>query len=532
MAHLPPSFFPFVMLVSIDRTKKPARASGSLIMVLAIFSVLSLAGSIDGADENDWIIESDTTVQSTSVSVKGDVIVRSGATLRLLGASLQVGGRIHVDPNATLELGPASGQFTRLSPLNKSRGFWIEVNGSIRSQGLPPSLIEGLSGDGLHSALVADGGIQVHGLGVLADLVVRNGTAGITVQEKGRLAIRDALVRGLGFVGVSGHGHLELDNATVVEHGMGVTGRLTCDIWVRNSFIASYGDNVFLNSCPIRVDSTVFEGGYASFTANGKAAVNITHSEFRGYRLNAVTVAPLPGNNGGVLRPWIRVTDTKFVGGPGAKWGVELASSNSELLRITVQNHTGEGVLMYGGNLLLRDSSFFNNGGYDVLARDGRFTQSGNTFGSAGQGATELGGGLSSTYQFAAIAVDPNGKYVPGGLYVQVRDRSGRAVFERRNLENETLVVEFETYDKGPDGNPEFRGPFTFRAEHPGRKKPMVGEVAGPDYDLYVDLDYPERPSGLVGWLVLFLFAVIMGLLVYGLSGDLVRSTFRRLRHR
>lgn len=498
-----------------------------LLLVLASLPALTVTGQ----DSQTWVVMDDATLYATTKTVSGDILIRSGATLRVLGSELGVGGKIEVERNASLEIGSADGRATHLYPLNKSRGFWIEVMGTIRSGGLPPALIEGFSGDGLTTAIVADGGLQVHGFGLLENFTVRNGTAGITVQRTGHLIMRHGVVQQLGFVGVSGHGPLEVENVTIWGHAIGLTGRHTCNIAIKSSLISSFGDNVLVNSCPINVDSTVLLGGGASFTANGNAAVNITRSEFRDYRVSGLTVAPLPDETGRVRRPWLRVSDAKFVGAVGAKWGLELASASSDLRRLTVQGHAENGIKMYGGSLFLVDSSFENNGGYGVRVEDGEFAQHGNSFGSVEESTTNGLGPVSSLYQFSAQAVAPNGTSVPG-LSVEVFDRAMRPIFELAEEVNESIIVSFESYGTTANGSPEYLGPFTFRATHRGRQNAMEGEIPGPTYDLYVDLDFPDKDTSVTGWVILVLFAATVSLIVYAAAGDWVIAKLKHLRYR
>ncbi len=455
----------------------------------------------------DVIITSDTVWTGTDTTIDGRLRIEPGATLRVLGSTIHVGDRIEVAEGAALELGPHGDRPTILAPLREADGFWIVVFGTINSAGKPDTVIEGLRGDGLATAVSGQGGLQIPGTGTLQDVHVNNSTAGITVRAGGSLLLRDATIQDLGFIGLAALGNLTLRNASVLDHVMGVSGRMTCNIEVEDSHIRSFGDNVATYFCPVTIRNSVLEGSSASVSANGDARIEIQDTTLIGYSVSGISVKPSPSGSGGIGAPTLDVRDTVIEAKPGAKWGLELRGSSSSLHNVTSRQNV-YGIEAAGGRLALLDSHLESNEKWGLLAQNVELDVAGTGFGDADLGTTNQLGAISNVVAFAAQAVRANGAAVPG-LTLEIFPKDGKTpIFSRTETVTPILTASFDAYHTAPDGQAQYLGPFTFRASHAERAKPMTGTVVENGANLYVDLGGPANaPSVTPG---LFLFVLVM----------------------
>ena len=512
----------------------PCHARRTTLPVLVVAALLAAQGNAsaeEGPNADDWEILTDTTLIGALKKVDGDVIVRSGATLTVLGAELLTGGKLLVEAGATLEIHPWDGRAARLRPSNESAGFHVDVRGRLATSGTPRTNITGLNGDGLVAVFSGKGGIQIWGDAQLEDIAIVDSTAGVMVGPGANALIRNASLARLGPLGVTSHGKVRLENAWVSGSGMGVLGRETCDIIVESSHIEGTTDSVFVNSCSAKIRNSTLGPAAVPVTAKAAAYVEIENSRLESYSIDGLSATSTEDR-----QPRVHLTNVTFAPLPEAVRAMELISAREVTLdQVTIPGHQHSGIEASSSKLTAQRSTIIENKQFGIYARAGDVQLVGdeNYFGTSASGDRNLGGALVHNARLRAVALSHDQRFLPG-LTIEIHSNSSRKDRADLLLTSATstggglVTFEFPTHTQGPDGNPEYLGPFYYLARHPDLGSKILRADVPNLFDIVVvEVPEPEEnvwKAGLVTTLA------VAGLAVVGLvflPGRAMRSMAR-----
>lgn len=516
--------------------RKPPRPTLALVVLLLSAGLTATPADAQGAD---WTIDEETVLAKTTRSVSGDIVIHSGAELRLEGATLKVGGRILVEAGGTLTAGPSDGQASQILPTDPEEGFWIRVDGTMTTQGTPSTLIEGLNGDGLESAVGGGGGLDVAGTARLTDVHIRDSTSGVVVEETGDLRVEDSLLEDLGFAGVAVRGRAVLVNDTFIGSSMAVTGRSTCDITLVDSETRALGNGLHVNGCNAGVRNTRFVGGQNGVVLTSDAVVAVLDSTIVNSTVSGASARQAPGESPGgpLLKPTLFIANSVLEANhapadPGAldarvAHGITpVGAALLALEKTTVRGFEGSGIYARESTLLLRNSTFEGNGRFGVHAFAGTFQQdpldSGNRFGSEDPVDRNGQGPIRHTRMVTAWATDIEEQATPGLSLSIYAEGSDEPVYEVVESPEVSVRARFEAYETDGDGDPVYLGQFRYETQHPELDHSTRGDLGPSQTTLVVPLAVVEEPWYMSTATLAFLGVGAL-LMVYAVFGDAVR---------
>jgi len=439
---------------------------------------------------SDWIVTAPTTITGDTLGIDGDVVVRAGASLTISGSTLLVGGRILVEDDAELRMVPYAGKAARLEPLDPVRGFSVHVEGSIMSEGNPPTVIEGLNGQGIRSVVYSTGGLIINGTADLRDIRIVNGTAGMIVGPFGYLDLRDAVLQNLSLAGIATLGEARLENVSMADNIVGITARgARCKVHVTSSHLVSRSASVDAIGCRVEVEDSHVEGTSYALRIQGKhARLSILNSSVVGYQH-----AAFKGDGGGE----VVMRNTTLVPAAGARNGFFLLPMSRLLLdNVSIVGHADHGILAQGSDLTIQGGRLMGNGGYGIRSVGGNVELAGDPdFGSHATANRE--GALAWIQRFTVLPMGPDNQTVPGlefTLYAHGRDLP---IFSAGNETTDAIDVMFNAFGHGGADPPSVAMPFTYRATHPGLSGPVMGELDFPPSPvLQIQVAAPSPPLG------------------------------------
>lgn len=424
------------------------------------------------AGHQDLTITADTYWTDQTVDVR-DLVVASGARLTLEATTLRVGGHVHVEKNASLELN-GSNTATRITALDQD-GFWMSIEGQMRTHGPSPILIDGLQGTGLESAHSGKGALQIRGQADLQDMHLHGDGAGIIIAEGASVILRDSLIETRDY-GIITMGDLRMQDTTLNGNLVGLLGFSTCDVTVEHSRITGgprTTENLLVNDCNATVRHSVLEGAAVSTAANNRATLEIHNTTIKDYSIDGLGSYASPGPDG-LARPIVRFKDVSLEPGPLAQRGADLRGNElAEFVNVTIAGHASHGIRAEDATLHVKDSTITSNGGHGIRLTGGRFahdpTAAGNHFGDATAGDANGEGAIRhvAVVQFAVVG---GGHHVlPGNLSVQVftAGATDPLALVGPGAGEGTVMVGFDAFGSADDGQPIPLGPFRYHAVHP-----------------------------------------------------------------
>lgn len=483
-----------------------------------------LAGPTASGSPANWLVTEDTTITADTRHVDGEVHVTNGATLTLAGSSLLVHGRLVVERNATLVLQPSGDVPARIGPTPGSLDFWMLVNGTLRSAGEPASIIEGLNGEGLKSVVYMPGGLKITGAADVRDLVIQNSSAGVIVEQGGSLVMRDSELKHLYLMGIAAMGHVSLDNVSITNNVIGISGRSTCDVHIRDSYIASQAGNLYMVNCPAYVENTTIDAGIRSNVMNGaRSLIHLKDSHVRMYSqagiganseggrtvLENVTFEPLPGE-------LLELSTNQH--GVHAIGPLHATISNASLI-----GNGGSGIkLETAGVLHVSDSAIHGNGAHGITIGSRVETSLSNVrfIDASGQNPNDEGA-ISKAVHVPVAVVDADGLPVAGAMRVVAwGDDPANPLFEGEAT-NGRLDIVFPAYAEASVGGvEELLGPFHYSVEHEALRAPAEGSFAAVDEPIVIPLQSEATGAPwtgsmtIIGSLVFVLVLIFAGALV------------------
>lgn len=490
--------------------------------VLICFTLLiTLPTAAPEPGSADWTIAKDTRLVEDSRDVAGNLTIKTGARLTLEGSTLRVGGLVHVRPGAMLEILPSYGVPSTISTLPGGAGFWIRVDGEMRSSGQAAAEVTGLWGDGLTSTLSGQGGLQVTGRAVLEGIHIRNGSAGLFAGEGATVILRNATVAGLGEVGIAtAEGNLQLTNTTVEKNRIGLAAKGPCTIDIQDSlFLESQQEHMLINGCDVNVADSVLDGAGVAIAANNNAHVTVRDTVLRNYTIDGLgSYGSVQGGEG--LLPTVRFENVTMSPAPGAQRGADVENAALiEFVNVSVSGHASHGIRTQIAILSIRDSTIWGNGGHGIRMAGGYFRDdplsAGNLFGD--QETLNGEGAISHLALLRAWGVDGGGNAVHHGTTSLdvYRTETGDPVevLNSRDLGGMGREVIFETFRTGPGGEPQWLGPFRYQASHTEGGGLVTGEVdlSGP---ILLSVPHGEQASWAplaqpVPWLLFLAGAIV-----------------------
>lgn len=495
--------------------------------ILLSGAVLLLLWAATAAAAEAFLVEDDLIVDEDMVV--HELVVTSGSTLDVQGATLHLSGRLFVDEGATLRLGPRDGLPTRLLAGDED-GFWLEVHGHVVSSGTPRTVVDGLSGQGLDSVMLLPGGFQINGTGDLQDIIVRNGTAGLIVGPDGDLHLRDAEVKDLFLMGLATRGRTVVERTDFLDNIISLTGKGSCSVEVRDSTFYSMAAHFQMNSCDLRGQGLELEGGSVAIVTNGPMELELQDVLMTGYGATG-----LRGDGGSS----ITLRNMTLLGAPGASEGIRLKPGNALVLeQVVVRGHTKYGLDMQSSSLQVDGSAFLDNGEYGLrmvkVDVDGLFDAlAAQDF---GKGTSEANGeGAIDVRHVVQAAVLEDGQ-TRSGLELEVVDEAtGEVVYSLSGPSPlGAIQVHFPAL-REVDDRFELAGPFRYEAKHPLWDEPQEGPIDPAEEALVFEVATqdpadPERPVPRTMVVLLVLAATIVGYAL--LERPLRRAGARLLRRR
>ncbi|MHB8632839.1 MAG: right-handed parallel beta-helix repeat-containing protein [Thermoplasmatota archaeon] len=465
------------------------KSTVGLLGAALLLAALPLAFAGSPAD----VIVSSTQTWGSERHVVHDLVVAAPATLTLAGTQLVVADQIVVEKGARLVLEPGS-QPSDVGPLatgapDETTGFWMQVNGTLESHGLPATHIHGLRGTGLNNLYFPGGGIQVRGTANLTDVLLEDGNGTLEVNQGGTARLDDATVRNMGFLGLGALGPLEIRHSTVSGSEFGLMGKTVCDFTVEDSTIsARSGEPIMDNGCPLTVARSVLEGGSSNgIYAAGLAHVNLTDVHLSGYGVNGLMAEALMGDV-----PQLHLDRVTLDGGNDnstSRMGIRLQGATADVQDSDIRGNfvgigTGPGSL-----LSMANTSVVRSQGVGVLVMAGRVAGdllAHNHFGSA---ATRDGDTvpLMVHVHVPARLTGPYGAPLPR-VTLKVFGASDPKPLAWTNSTdvNGTAATDFLAYVDGANGTVRYLGPFTYELDQASLALPLTGplDIANPVIDV------------------------------------------------
>lgn len=468
-------------------------------------------------------ITSDTTWTGTHVV---DVLhIAAPATLTLRGVQLSVGQRIVVDSGASLVAGPADSTPTRILPrwtgaATTANGFWMAVNGTLTTSGVPATEISGVRGSGLNSMYFAGGGIHVRGDASLADLWLHDGAGPLAVDQGGRILLDHVRIDRMGFLAVGVLGPLQMRNSTITGSDYALMGKTVCDFDIAASRLqATSGEPIMDNGCPLRLRDSLLEGGAANgLYVAGAANATLRNVTLRGFGANGITALRL-GSGPQAPRPRLSLDGVTIDGASAApplaagqrRLGLQLEGGEATLRATRVAGNS-VGVAATNGALLdAQDSVFEDNLLAGVAAQGARLK--GDVLGPN----RFVGNGVPVAVQTQArvVVLGPDGGARPH-VHLEVFAANGSRLLDVDGGTAGFAQGSFLPYAVGPDRSASFSGPFHYRVSEAGLgTREGALDLASPSLVL-ADTHVPASSGSRMDWTALAVVAGVACLLLAG----------------
>ncbi|MBI2078471.1 MAG: hypothetical protein HYT80_08915 [Euryarchaeota archaeon] len=438
-----------------------------LAAVFGLAGTIFLASGEASEAESEVQITGDVTWRSQDIVLAGALHVKRGGTLRIEGSIIHLQRPILVDSGGTLRLAPYGGAPARLEPAKFDSAFWIQVDGTMTSQGLPRSRIDGLAGTGLASVTSGRGGLQINHRGDLTDIDIAGGRAGIVVGTNGTLHLQSGTLDSNHEIAVGVKGRAVLRDVRIVNSTMfAITGKDTCDIEVAGLQVVGHSTAMMINSCALRVkNATVFGNGIA-VSATGGAHIDVRDSVFSNYTVDGASASPIPGRG----QPRMSFRNVTFEGLlPSAQSGLDIFSADEIVLDdVRVRKHASNGMQVSSRYANVTNSVFETNFGYGISGGGGdlRIDLGTTSFGNREARTKNLLGAVSHFAYVRAKVVDGSGQILPGWTIRVFGSGDPEHPLANATSASSPVPISFATYEGG-ETSATYLGPFSYDASHP-----------------------------------------------------------------
>lgn len=325
--------------------------------------------------------------------ISGDLIIAEEAHLNLEGIELLIGGQVHVQEGAALDVRPYAGRQTIMRPLDPEQGWWMEVDGTLNASGVPRTIVEGLNGDGLDVALYhSPGGLRINGTASLENIIIRNGSAGVLVGPEGRLSMQNGHLDRLGLFGLTVLGRTDIRDSSFANSTISVTAKgQGCDLQVIGTRFTSGVAHMQIINCPTTIQNSLLGQAQSGIVVNGETSLVVQNTTIHDYDVDGIR------SDG---RAEFSLDHVRLDGQGSARHGLRLLTGNTASLQhTTITNHTDHGILLASADVQVQHSLIAGNGGFGLRASTAYLQDDWGTVSFAGAGHDANERGTVSLYQ-------------------------------------------------------------------------------------------------------------------------------------